>query len=200
MLKPIIAVDIDDVLAIENEAVREFANQRYGHAHKPEDYLVDGEYWGYWEYVQGVDEQEGKRRYGEYMASGLKGHLKVMDGALEALTALKQQYDLVVVTSREAHLVDLTHDWLVRHFPGVFNHVEFVAVWTGDTKGSKAVVCSHLNASYLIDDNPEHLLLAAEAGIKGILFGSYGWSSSRQVPETVDRAANWQEVREIFDV
>lgn len=199
MSKSVIAVDVDDVLAVENEAVRRFANAAFGHQHTSEDYLKPGEYWGYWEMVQGVNKEEGARRYGEYLNSGLKGQLEVMPGSLEVLTELKRRYDLIIVTSREAHLVDITQVWLTEHFPAVFRDVAFVAVWTGEVKGSKAEVCKQLGAKYLIDDNPGHLKLAAEAGIKGVLFGTYGWSSGVDLPSGTVRVGNWHEVKEYFD-
>lgn len=199
MKKPIIAVDIDDVLAVENEAVRQFANQRYGHQHAKEDYLVPGDYWGYWESVQGVDKAEGARRYHEYVASGVKAELQVMEGAIAALDELKRRYDLIIVTARHAHLKDITEKWLNRHFPATFSHVAFVELWTGSIKGSKAEVCAHLKADYLIDDNPAHLELAVSAGIKGVLFGSYGWSVDWQPMEMIPHCQDWREVREYFD-
>lgn len=197
--KPVIAVDVDDVLAIENDAVRMFANKQYGHTHTAEDYLVPGEYWSYWEAVQGVDKEEGYRRYQEYLDSGAKAELQVMEGALSVLQRLKKRYRLIIVTSREAHLVDITKEWLTKHFPEVFDDVAFVAVWTGTVKGSKATVCKEIGAEYLIDDNIGHLELAAAAGIKGILFGDYGWSKNKTLPPDCVRLRNWSEVGEYFD-
>lgn len=196
--RPVIAIDIDDVLAVENEAVRQFANARYGHAHTAADYLVPGEYWGYWEGVQQVDADEGRRRYAEYLASGIKARMQVMDGAQRTLGELRRRYDLVVVTSRDPLLVDITHAWLERHFPAHFRDIAFVAMKTGDVKGSKAVVCRELGATYLIDDHPGHLKAAHDMGVEGILFGHYGWSASVPLPETTRRARDWREVRGHF--
>lgn len=194
-----IAVDIDDVLAIENEAVRRFANERYGHTHSSDDYLVPGSYWGYWEVIQGVEGGEGARRYDEYLRSGAKASLEVMPDAIEVLTHLKKRYKLVIVTAREAHLEEITREWLSRHFPQLFHDIAFVAVWTGSTKGSKADICRELGAEYLIDDNPGHLDLATDAGIEGLLFGMYGWS--REVPADAPyvRVPDWSAVKEYFD-
>jgi uncharacterized HAD superfamily protein len=194
-----IAVDIDDVLAIENEAVRKFANERYGHQHSIDDYLVSGAYWGYWESVQGVDEAEGAKRYKEYLASGVKASLEAMPGALVVLAHLKQRYKLIIVTSREAHLEEITRQWLNQRFPEIFHDVAFVAIWTGTVKGSKADICRELGADYLIDDNPGHLALAAEAGITGLLFGLYGWSRDVAADAPYVRVPDWNAVKEYFD-
>lgn len=194
----IIAIDVDDVLAVENEAVRLFANEHYGHTHTAEDYMVPGEYWGYWEKIQGVDPEEFGRRYGEYVASGAKGRLRVVDGALEMVRRLKRDYELVIVTSREAHMVEITHEWLNTHFPATFKRVEFVALWSGSVQGSKADICAELGAQYLIDDHVGHIELAVEQGIKGLLFGHYGWNHTAELPKQVVRVQNWQAVGEYF--
>lgn len=198
MTKPVIAVDVDDVLAVENETVRLFANARYGHTHTADDYLTPGNYWGYWEDLQEVDSTEGARRYAEYLASGQKESLAVMDGALETLQWLKEHFTLVIVTSREAHLVEITQQWLSRHFPDIFDDIAFVAIWTGNVKGSKAAVCQELQAEYLIDDNIEHLRLASDCKIKGLLFGDYGWSKNRDLPIHATRVSDWMAVKEYF--
>lgn len=199
MSRPVIAVDVDDVLAIENDAVRQFANEHYGHNHTPEDYLVPGEYWSYWEMVQGVDREEGSRRYGEYVASGQKGRLEVMPGAIEVIDQLKKSCNLVIVTAREAHLTDVTKGWLNKHFPKTFRQVEFVALWSGDVKASKAEICQHLKADYLVDDSPIHARAAQEVGIQAVLFGEYGWAKGVDLPDDVVRCKNWLEVGEYFE-
>jgi 5'(3')-deoxyribonucleotidase len=199
MKKPVIAVDIDDVLAIENDAVRQFSNERYGHNHTPEDYRVPGEYWGYWQVVQGVDGEEFDRRYGEYLASGVKGQLAVMDGAIETITQLKEHFTLVIVTARDAHLVEITKEWLNAHFPDTFESVEFVAVWSGDVQASKAEICTHLKAEYLLDDSPLHIKSAHEAGITGVLFGEYGWSVGAELPQGTVRCKDWSAVGAYFE-
>jgi hypothetical protein len=68
--KPLIAVDLDDVLANEREGIRVFANRVYGYRHTSEDYNVEGDYSRYWERVWGVSHEEGDRRYAAYCESG----------------------------------------------------------------------------------------------------------------------------------
>jgi uncharacterized HAD superfamily protein len=199
MKKPIIAVDIDDVLFDENMAVLRFVNEQYGLSLTAEDYDIDAPYWGYWEKVWKVSDDEGAKRYEAYIASGVKLNHHVMSGAVESIKRLKKQYRLVIITARDDRQVELTHAWLDKHFPGVFDEIAFVHVWSGDIKASKAVIASKLEVSYLIDDNAEHCKLAAEAGIEAILFGDYGWNRSVELVDGVTRARNWQEVTEYFN-
>ncbi len=199
MPKPIIAIDIDDVLAGENETMREFINKTFRLNLTPEDYLVEAPYHGYWEKVWDVDEKEGRKRYQAYLDSGIKEHHSPLEGAVKAITKLQEKYDLVIVTSRYDFLIDITHRWLEEHFRDVFKSVEFVPVWDKSMKISKAKICKKVGASYLIDDNVEHCSLANEEGIKSLLFGEYGWNRAKKLPPGVTLVKNWQEVLEYFD-
>ena len=46
-------------------------------------------------------------------------------GAFEALGRLSSSCDLVVVTSRQHVIQDVTLDWIDRHYPGLFQEVYF---------------------------------------------------------------------------
>ncbi len=200
MAMPIIAVDIDDVLANEHLAIREFINKKYGTTHSAEDYLVDGEYWGYWEKVWGRNKDEGKQWFRAFIESDDKANQRPVKDAIKTIQYLKKVgYTLVVVTSRDSSLVSITQTWLEKHFPAAFKGVEFVHVWSGDNRTSKGIICREVSAGYLIDDSPEHCELAAEAGVKVLLFGEYGWTNSRKLPKGVIRVKNWQAVKEYFD-
>ncbi len=200
MKKQIVAIDIDDVLSDESEAVRAFINKTYGTNHTAKDYLIRAPYWGFWERVWGVDEKEGKIRHEAYITSGVKASLKVIPGAIPIIKALKKHYDLVVVTSRDKRLSDLTERWLEKHFPTTFKSIEFVHVWSDDNQSSKAIICKSIGASYLIDDNLEHCTLVAQEGITSLLFGEYGWNKSEHLPRNVLRVKNWQEIGAYFGV
>lgn len=198
MAKKIIAIDIDDVLAAENEGMRLFINEKFGQKHTPEDYQREGEFWSYWEGVWQVGKEKGKEWNEAYHNSGAKLTLQVLDGAIPAVTKLSKEYKLIIVTSRDDRSIEITHQWLDRHFPGVFDGVEFVHVWSGNHKATKAIVCKAIRASYLIDDNLEHCTLSAEAGLKSLLFGNYGWNQAVVLPEGVTRVADWKAVLEYF--
>lgn len=198
MNREIIAVDVDDVLAAEVDGIREFINTKFGTSHTPDDYYINAPYWYYWEHVWNVSEEEAAERFETYVSSGHHASFHTVEGAVEAISELQQGYDLAIVTSRNHKLADLTHDWLEEKFPSVFRQIEFVEVWSRDKSISKAVICNSLGASYLIDDNIEHCRLAAEEGIKSLLFGDYGWNQTKKLPEGVGRAQNWGEVLKYF--
>ncbi len=197
--RALIAIDVDDVLAAERDAIRTYINEAHGLQLTPQDYAVEGQYWGYWEQVWGVDGETGRQWYKGYLDAGVKRQLQAVDGAIDAIMHLKEHYNLAVITSREDSTFDVTHEWLNMHFPEAFKHVEFVTLWDKDRKVSKAAICDHLGASYLIDDNVEHCNLAAEAGVQALLFGEYGWSNSSEHHPGVRRVKDWVAVKDYFD-
>jgi hypothetical protein len=46
-------------------------------------------------------------------------------GAFESLQRLSSTCDLVVVTSRQHVIQDITLDWIDRHYPGLFQETYF---------------------------------------------------------------------------
>lgn len=198
MKKPIIAVDIDDVLSDENSSVLNFINEKYNLSLTLKDYDIEADYWGYWEKVWGVSDIEGAERFNAYISSGVKAHHEVLPDAIRVIKKLSKDYKLVIITAREDQQVDLTHDWLSRHFPNIFSEIVFVHVWSGDKKASKAAIATQLGAQMLIDDNAEHCRLAIEAGLQAILFGDYGWNRSAVLPPEVKRLKDWTSIETFF--
>jgi 5'(3')-deoxyribonucleotidase len=201
MSKPIIAVDLDDVLGNENHAMMHFMNQHYGYTHTPEDYNVTGEYGPYWWKIWGVDEAEGLKRYEEFVAAKVAYEvvLEPLPGAIKVLSHLKKSYDLVIITSRPAPLLEVTERWLEEHYPKLFDGVHFVKLWAEGKKVTKAEIGKALGARYLIDDSAEHCTFAQESGIQALLFGDYGWNRAVSLPAGVVRVGDWLAVQEYFD-
>lgn len=195
-----IAVDIDDVLASINEGMRLFINTYYGEEHTPEDYTADGQYWGYWEQIWNVSDEEGKKRYEAFIHSDEFLQATTNDGAIDVINRLKLDHDLVVVTAREDFHVEGTHRWLDQNFAETFKRIEFAPIWSKEKKVSKGEICKVIGAGYLIDDNVEHCNLAAEEGVQALLFGEYGWNRNHKLHESVIRVKNWHEVAEYFSV
>lgn len=195
MKKPVIAVDIDEVLAQHNASLVRFHNERYGTSHTLEDYISD-----YWSEVWKIDKVETERRAVEFHETGAHGNLEVVDGALESLKHLQQRFHLVAVTVRRKSTVESTYQWLDMYFPEIFSDVRFIHSWDDpDTTLTKADVCDELGAGWLIDDSVRHCRLMAETGKVGILFGNYPWNQQTELPEGVVRLKDWGEVKEYFD-
>jgi uncharacterized HAD superfamily protein len=198
MKRQTLAIDADDTLFDENTAVRLFMNKTYGFQHTAQDYLVPGPFDNYWERIWNVEPDKMNEMYEQFVTSSEKQNLEPMPGAVRVLEALKEKYELVIVTSRDHRAVDWTHDSLTRHYPQLFKDVHFTPLWGKGEKVTKAKICNEIGASYLIDDSFEHCKLAAEAGIQSILFGNYGWNREQELPQGIVRCQDWTAVGEFL--
>ena len=201
MSKPVIAVDIDDVLSSQVDVLIAFSNERYGTNLSHADFMIPGEYWGYYERVWGLGKDLGAERFQTFLREKYPLRQQIEEKAIRAITALKKSHRLDLVTSRGADYYEPTLEWLEKHAPGLFEGVHFVDLWAGETglKTTKAKICKEIGAGYLIDDNAEHCNLAAEAGVSALLFGEFGWNLHHKLHPRVVRIADWEEVLEYFD-
>lgn len=199
MKKPVIAIDVDDVLAHSVEAFRLKVNAMVGANLAPEHFRVPGEYHHYLDTVlqtNGVDYAPIKDNLFVSMIHD-QSHIPPQPGAVQALKHLARRYDFVVVTARDTEWEPATHVWLRQHFPGVFREVHFAGHRHDPAGKTKGDMCVDAGADYLVDDNPEHVMSAQDRGVTAILFGEYGWHVN--VPEDMVRCKTWQDVEKFFD-
>jgi 5'(3')-deoxyribonucleotidase len=197
MKKPVIAVDIDDVIADSTDSFRREANKRFGVELTKEHYQVEGDYWGYYERVwrsHGLGNQISHDDLGDEMVKD-QSHVPLLAGASIALAELSGKFDIVLITSRDPKWEAATHKWLNEHFGDLFRGIYFAE--KDSNKRTKGEICVNLGAFWLIDDNPEHCQSALDKGVKSILFGQYGWHHS--APANMVRCKDWPAVLEYFD-
>lgn len=192
-----IAVDIDDVLAMHADAFIEYSNKKWGTRLSISDY---DEHWGD---VWGVDHMEVEKRAQELHGSGIMGRLKRHKDGDVVLNKLSKRYKLVVATSRRSQIAKETNDWLMKYYDGLFQEVHFAGMWDKVNEQSNLVtkkeLCLNIGADYLIDDQVKHCKSVDSVGIKAILFGNYSWNKADDLPKSIHRARNWKEVEEYFD-
>lgn len=197
MAKPIIAIDIDDVLSAHVPDFIRYSNEHFGSELTVNDYDED------WYKLWGVDAAEGTLRNDAYHASDTIGKYRHDAESIAVLRHLKNRYDLVIVTSRRATIKQITQKWLDSHFSGMFEAIHFAGMWDTVTEHSrtatKAAMCAEIGADFLIDDQLKHVSAVAAAGMEAILFGDYSWNQSDELPKRVTRCANWTKVEEYFD-
>lgn len=195
--KPIIAIDIDDVLALHAEAFVSYSNKKW------RTNLKVGDYQDHWAEIWQVDEDETQRRLREYLNAGQFLRYKTVTDAEIVLKQLKKRFHLVILTARQKSLQKDTLDWVEKHFSDLFDNVYFAGVWDlpleQAAKMDKTAVAKQINADYLIEDQLRYALPAAKAGITVLLFGDYPWNQTKELPQGVTRVKNWREVLEYFD-
>jgi len=113
---------------------------------------------------------------------GFSRDIPVMEDALWVMEELSQEFELLIATSAMDHPPSLydRYVWLQKNFP-------FISDKNYIFCGSKQFV----KADYLVDDNPNNLLLFSG---EGILFDAHHNISNREYP----RVGNWIDVKKYF--
>eukprot|EP00775_Hariotina_reticulata_P008207 gene8207-8398_t len=191
-----VAVDVDEVLGRFVHALNKFCKEEYGM-----DYSVS-DYWIYeFAKIWHCDQDRSNYIVHEFFKSDhFNDGIPIIPGAFESLCRLATNCDLVVVTSRQHVIQDLTLEWLDRHYEGLFGEVYFGNHFAlQGTSRKKSDICKTIGAQVLIDDNVGYAMECANAGINVLLYdweGSYPWS---KLPEgfshpRIQVVHNWQDV------
>jgi uncharacterized HAD superfamily protein len=194
--KPVIAVDIDDVLAASATGFIDWTNKKFG------THLTIEDYDEHWATVWKVERAEADRLSDEYHGSGYANDFAIFGEAKEVLEELKQRFTLILVTSRKRVLQKLTEEWINKHFPNIFRDCVFCGFYdVPEVYGihlTKTDFLKNIQADYFIDDQLKHVESAAEAGIPALLFGDYLWNRKDNLHKNIVRVKNWREVFEYF--
>lgn len=197
MSKPVIVCDIDDVLFPFAPGIASFHNARKGTTLTEDDFVT----FNFYE-VWGGTQEEANVIIEAFMDEDCLDLLPV-DGAKEALHLLKNDYDVILVTSRNGIFSEKTINWLTHYLPDLFKDIIFAGNhYDGRGHRTKGEIAKELGATYVIDDLPDNIYSATENGVKGILFGTRGWTlaSVNDLPELAVHCRNWQETLEyIYD-
>jgi len=193
--KPIIAVDIDEVLTPHFDELIKWYNRKYGTkltlAH---NHPSDPKPWGTDKFEEAVKRVHGFYETPEFLDS------PPYEEAITALRKLSNRFEIVVITARDSIIERVTRDWLDKHFKDLVREAHFTARFSLEGKNrTKALVCLEIGAGYLIDDAPDNALEAAAQGVNVLLFGDYPWNDLKEMPEGITKVKDWQEVLEYFD-
>ncbi len=199
MSRPVIAFDLDDVLADSTEFWRVEVNKRTGLSLAKEHYRVPGEYWGYYENVWLTHKVDHLISIPDVDAQIVEdqSEIRAYADALATLEVLAKQYKLVVVTARGGDQESETKNWLEHNFPDMFEELIFANGHTGLASKNKGDICREVGATWLVDDNPSHCQDAIDKGVEAVLFGEYGWHQN--VPSEATLCRDWQAVKRFFD-
>jgi 5'(3')-deoxyribonucleotidase len=200
--KPIIAIDVDDVLAQFVPAFCVYARKKWNEEITLEIFTED---WS--KIMKKNDLATIKARAAEMFAdTDFYNNLLPVVGAKKTLQKLADKFVLVPMTSRISPQRDVTTNWLLKYFGDIFEETIFSGAYEADSDFSKTVhlskgeICYEVGASYLIDDQPKHANGGAAVGINAILFGDYHWNRDIEIIDGVTRATNWGGVADYFGV
>lgn len=196
--RPLIAIDIDDVIADTNGASRIWIEANAG---VPVDYEHYETHTDYWDYYNRVIATHGDSpvRFEHFLEELVRdqSHVPLLAGAEFAMRQLMKRYDIVLITARDPSLETATRQWIDTHLgPEVPLYLSNNPL-VGGVKKSKGELCRELGAAVLIDDNADNCRSALDHGVAAILFGSYAWQVN--IPDTAVRAKDWPAVLECID-
>jgi uncharacterized HAD superfamily protein len=126
-----------------------------------------------------------------------------IEHAQQTLLKLKERFDLVVVTSRQHTIKDLTFKFLDKYYNGIFSCVLMGNHYGKEgVKRSKPDMCRDIGAILLIDDSLDYASQCAEANLDAILFGDYPWNKVKEcdaLHQNIVRVAHWLDVERAID-
>lgn len=198
MKSRIIAVDVDDVIAISAQGFVEFSNKAWGTRLTVEDYDER------WAKMWGVDHHEGVRRADAIYKSTIFDDFAHFEESKDALIKLSKKYKLIVTTSRAKQARETTEKWIEKKFPNIFSEIHLTGFYDEIKEDShthtKANICKELGVEWLIDDHPKHCFACAKVGVKSLMFGDYSWNRHVKLKEGITRVKDWEAVGEYFGI
>ena len=192
MTKPVLAIDIDDVLYPFSKHFLMYANEKLGQNKTLTDmvsYRLDTLYSV--SYLEIIDLLK------DFMNEAFIMDLEPLPDSVAAIKLLHKQYDLQIITARLSAYREITERWIDKYFPNLFSDMHYCDYYAlspkNSSKTTKLEVCKKIGARCLIDDNPDNVAQAMSGGVMGILFGEYAWHS--ELPEDCHptRMASWTD-------
>lgn len=190
-----ICCDADNSLIKTMEAFNEFHNLKYGTSMTISDYYSFD-----FTQVWNMPEQDVRRDEREFYHTDLYQNVAPLDGAFDAIDYLSQTYEILVMTGRGtdvAHHLPVTlenlfaqhHFHSIHHLGNQVNSALKIPKWQKCVEGGIPLI---------IDDYHKTVIHGAENGVHGILMTAPWNKYVYDLPSTVSRARNWEEVLEII--
>lgn len=171
----LLGVDIDNVVSLTDLALRQSMKDLFGISLSQEQIVC-------YDYSKCGLTLEQERKVLEVFRDITCKELDVVPGAIEALTALKGKYHIILVTSRHPELIDKTKEWLklkkIPHDKLIFETDKHQTDHEFD---------------FFVEDNEDSALALAEAGIRTLLF-DYPWNRGIPPHDNIKRVSGWHDV------
>lgn len=186
-----IGVDLDDVLLAIIAGLFPWHNRLYG-TNNHEDDVRPFELSSSWNCTK----EEVVARVLDFYQTPEHAECQPIPGAVEAMDTLSQSHELTIVTSKPADLETMTHAWVEKHFPKVFQGIYFTSsfVTPEHQQIKKSELCRKFGIEVFIDDSIANVLDVATACEHVFLFDR-PWNQEKvALPANVTRAYSWQEI------
>jgi len=188
--RPVLALDLDDVIKDTATTLCWWHNHRYGTAHTPAqmtDFYLDA----LWQ----CSRKESEDKLWEFFHSEHHHTAAFVEGAEEGLHTLAAHYELHVVTARPSDVHRQTISWIDQNCPGLFAAVHLTGSphKAAGTGRQKSVVCREIGACAFVDDAIHNVEDVHATGIRTLLFHSHA-NRLATPPVGVLRVHSWADV------
>eukprot|EP01084_Bolivina_argentea_P026126 48523_1 len=203
--KPVIAVDLDEVLCQFVELICRYVNDNKLFGDKQytvtdfNSYLFHEVWGGYKDETTTIVQDFLSSEYFTNI-----NEMKQIPDAYNVLLSLKSKFKFVICTSRQLRTKDITIKWVNKFFPNIFDQIVFGNHFglTGK-KVSKPDLCKQLNARILIDDSSYYAKQSHSTLDYVVIFdwnGKYGWNKTeKSIAPNVSRLHNWNEIKQFLE-
>lgn len=188
--RPVLALDLDDVIKDTVPALCRWHNHRHGTAHTPDDMTEF-----YLDALWQCSREEAGDRLWEFFHSEHHHATAFVDGAAEGLRILATRYELHVVTARPSNVRRQTIAWIDQNCPDLFAAVHLTGSphKAAGAERQKSAVCREIGACAFIDDAIHNVEDVHAAGIRTLLFHSPA-NRLATPPTGVLRVHSWADV------
>lgn len=175
--KPVLGVDLDNVLALTDPLIRRLIREMFG-IHLGQGDIIHFDYWRC-----GITKEQDRAVFNRFHHSEC-ATVAVIDGAVNALLSLHDDFEIHIVTGRPPITERSTLDWLETH--GIpYDELDF----------RKRKEGSRVNFDAFVDDHRETAYALAHRGIYSFLF-DYPWNEPEPIdPPNLIRVESWKEIQ-----
>ncbi len=188
MTKPIIAIDLDEVICDTVGAFKQYAKdilQIELKIEKPEDYN--------WVNSLKKPQAEVSKIVKDYHNSYYSDNAKPVLNSLQVLENLSKKFDFIVITSRLRSTYDKTKTWVDKNFPNLFTDIFYSAnLDSGEPGKSKEQICLEQGVTALVEDRAGYLEGFEDKSINLFLLNCT-WSNG-QNSDKYTIVSNWLEL------
>ncbi|MEX2230336.1 MAG: hypothetical protein WEB13_11940 [Dehalococcoidia bacterium] len=168
-----IGLDFDGTIASWAGAMDRWLREAMGRPLDPDRHIVEQ-----------VTREQLQAMVGAILGTALTLEMTPEEGALDAMTRLARDHELLVITARHDHEAAFAAQWLERHGAPVG-----AVVSTG--RALKADTCRELAIGVLLDDTADHLLALDATATVPVLFRTRFGNRAAQ-PPFIHVVEHWQ--------
>lgn len=184
----LIGFDLDDIIFNFMGGLVQWHNDVHGTTHTREDYFSFDlhEVWK-------CDGETARDRVWDFYHSDHHHNVVPIEGSIETLKKIKEDYRLVIITARPQEMEVPIRAWLDQYFEGVFDDVIFTNHFHGvGEKRSKSSVCLELGVAVFVEDALHNAYDVVAIGIPVLLLDT-PWNQE-EIAAPITRVYSWEDI------